>query len=358
MRSEFLSQIRRVVVKLGTGVLTDTQKQPDLAQMRQLVSQVAALRKEGRQVVLVTSGAVGSGMGILGLQKRPTELAALQACAAVGQSRLMATYEKLFMRHGIAVGQVLLTHEDLEDHTRHFSARETLLQLLSREVVPIVNENDAVSTTELKFGDNDKLSALVATLLSADLLFILTTVDGVIEQFGEPGAKRISVIESITDQVENLAGGTSSATAVGGMKTKIQAARIVVRAGIPLVIAAGHKRHVMRDVLAGKDEGTLFLPAPRGLNPRQRWIAFFNHPQGRLRVDDGARKVLVEKPCSLLLPGVRKTDGEFKKGAVVSVCDRRGKEFARGVSRHDADSIRTGKLEDTVVIHRDHLVVL
>lgn len=358
MRSEHLKHVRRVVVKLGTGVLTNSQKQPDLAKMRQLVAQVAALRKRGLQVVLVTSGAVGSGMGVLGFQQRPSSLASLQACAAIGQSRLMATYEKLFHRYDTPVAQVLLTHEDLEDHSRHFNARETLTALLERGVVPIVNENDAVSTTELKFGDNDKLSALVATLLPADVLFILTTVEGVIDRFGEPDARRLSMIENITAKVEGLAGGTTSATAVGGMKTKIQAARIVVRAGIPLVIAAGARRGVMCDVLDGHDEGTMFLPDARRLTARQKWIAFFNRPQGRLRVDDGAQHALTARPSSLLLPGVRGCTGDFARGAVVSICDRKGREFARGVARHSAEAIRSGKPGDTVIIHRDHLVVL
>lgn len=358
MRKDYLKNVHRVVVKLGTGVLTDAQKQPDLAQMRQLVSQVARLRKQSLQVILVTSGAVGSGMGALGFQKRPTELAAQQACAAVGQSRLMATYEKLFKPHALAVAQVLLTHEDLSDHTRHFNARATLNELLERGVVPIINENDAVSITELKFGDNDRLSALVSALIGADLLVILTTVDGVIERFGQPDARRISVIENITSGVERLAGGTTSTTAVGGMKTKIQAARIVVRAGIPLVIAPGHNRKVLSQVLTGKDEGTLFLASETRLTARQRWIAFFNRAVGKLCVDEGAEKALRDKPCSLLLPGIRRCEGSFKKGDVVSICNARGREFARGVTRYDADLLRTRTLAHPVVVHRDHLIVL
>ena len=184
MRRDLLQSVSRIVVKLGTGVLTDSRKQLDLARMEQLVSQVAAQCKAGKQMVLVTSGAVGAGMGALGYDKRPPELARLQACAAVGQTRLMATYERLFGQFGLPVGQVLLTHDDLEHHERHLNARNTLVTLLDRGVVPIINENDAVSWTELKFGDNDKLSALVASLLPADLLLILTTVDGVIENFG------------------------------------------------------------------------------------------------------------------------------------------------------------------------------
>src|SRR5580658_4313232 len=186
-----------MVVKLGTGVLTDSRKQPDLAQLEQLTAQIAAQSRAGREMVLVTSGAVGAGMGALGYKKRPGQLAELQACAAVGQSRLMATYEKLFAKHNLHVAQVLLTHEDLQDHKRHLNARNTLVTLLDHGVIPIINENDAVSSTELKFGDNDKLSALVASLLPADLLVILTTVDGVIENFGAPNARTIDIIEKI-----------------------------------------------------------------------------------------------------------------------------------------------------------------
>src|SRR3954452_6464535 len=185
--------------------------------MEQLVAQIAEQRRAGKELVLVTSGAVGAGMGVLGHSKRPTDLAELQACAAVGQSRLMATYDQLFSAHGLAVAQVLLTHDDLEHHERHLNARNTLVTLLNRGIIPIINENDVVSFTELKFGDNDKLSALVATLLPADLLVILTTVEGVIENFGKPDPKTIPLIEAIDDRIETLAGGTSSATAVGGM---------------------------------------------------------------------------------------------------------------------------------------------
>src|SRR6185369_14698708 len=224
MRSEFLKNASRVVVKLGTGVLTDSRKQPDPAQLEQLVGQIAQQRNAGKEIVLVTSGAVGAGMGALGYGKRPGDLAELQACAAVGQSRLMAIYAELFAEHKLSVAQVLLTHEDLEHHERHLNARNTLVTLLDHGVVPIINENDAISFTEIKFGDNDKLSALVASLLPADLLVILTTVDGVIENFGKANAKTISVIEQIDAAIEGMAGGTTSETAVGGMATKIQAA--------------------------------------------------------------------------------------------------------------------------------------
>jgi glutamate 5-kinase len=348
----------RLVVKLGTGVLTDRRKQPDPAQLEQIVAQVAALRKSGKEVVLVTSGAVGAGMGALGLEKRPAELAELQACAAVGQPRLMATYVDLFARHGLLVAEVLLTHDDLEHHERHLNARNTLVTLLGRGVVPIINENDAVSFTEIKFGDNDKLSALVASLLPADLLVILTTVDGVLENFGRANPKTISVIEKIDSALEKIARGTDSDTAVGGMKSKIEAAKITVRSGIPLVIASGRKKNVLARILGGEDEGTLFVAEPKRLQGRKRWIAFFHHPQGALIVDDGAKHALREKGKSLLPPGVARCEGDFAAGDVVRICDLDGTEFARGIARFDSAAVRSRKLPKEELVHRDDLVIL
>jgi glutamate 5-kinase len=358
VRRELLKDISRVVVKLGTGVLTDSRKQPDLAQLEQLVAQVAAQRKAGKEIVLVTSGAVGAGMGALGYEKRPNELAELQACAAVGQSRLMAIYEKLFAQFNLNVAQVLLTHDDLEHHERHLNARNTLVTLLSRGVVPIINENDAISFTELKFGDNDKLSALVASLLPADLLLILTTVDGVIENFGKAHPKTISVIEHIDGAVEKLAGGTDSATAVGGMKSKVEAAKIAVRSGIPLVIASGKKKNMLARVLDGEDEGTLFVPQSTKLQGRKRWIAFFHHPKGALFVDNGAKQALREKGKSLLPPGIARCEGDFVAEDVVRICDLDGTEFARGIAAFGSNEIKARTLQRVEVVHRDNLVIL
>ena len=358
MRNALLNNVTRLVVKLGTGVLTDSRKQPDLAQLEQLVAQVAALRKSGKEIVLVTSGAVGAGMGALGFEKRPTETATLSACAAVGQSRLMAIYEKLFAAHDLHVAQVLLTHDDLEHHERHLNARNTLVTLLGHGVIPIINENDAVSFTEIKFGDNDKLSALVASLLPADLLVILTTVDGVVENFGKANPKTISVIEKIDDAIEKLAGGTTSETAVGGMRSKIEAAKIVVRSGIPLVIAFGKKKSVLARIVADEDEGTLFVAQPTKLQGRKRWIAFFHHPKGALFVDNGAKIALRESGKSLLPPGVARCEGEFVAGDVVRICDLDGTEFARGIAKFDSVAVRERKLPKEELVHRDDLVIL
>jgi glutamate 5-kinase len=358
VRRELLKDISRVVVKLGTGVLTDSRKQPDLAQLEQLVAQVAAQRKAGKEIVLVTSGAVGAGMGALGYEKRPNDLAELQACAAVGQSRLMAIYEKLFAQFDLHVAQVLLTHDDLQHHERHLNARNTLVTLLSRGVVPIINENDAISFTELKFGDNDKLSALVASLLPADLLLILTTVDGVIENFGKANPKTIPVIEQIDGAIEKLAGGTDSATAVGGMKSKVEAAKIAVRSGIPLVIASGKKKNILARVIECEEEGTLFVPQSTKLQGRKRWIAFFHHPKGALFVDDGAKQALREKGKSLLPPGIARCEGDFAAEDVVRICDLDGTEFARGIAAFGSNEIKARTLQRVEVVHRDNLVIL
>lgn len=356
MRSSALKSVQRIVVKLGTGVLTDARKRPDLVQFAQLVSQVAALRGAGREVVLVTSGAVGAGMGVLGYDSRPASLAERQACAAIGQSRLMSTYDSLFRHFDLPIAQVLLTHDDLADHERHINARNTLLTLLKRGVLPIINENDAVSVTELKFGDNDRLSALVTALLPADLLVILTTADGLIEDFGKPGARLLDVVERIDERIEAMAGGTTSVTATGGMATKISAAKIVTRSGIPLVIAPGRRHDALARILAGEPEGTLFLPVPGRLPSRKRWIAFFHHVRGTLHVDAGATRALVEQGRSLLVPGIVRTEGDFVAGDVVRICSPDGREVARGLARVGVSAL--GSRPRTEVVHRDDLVIL
>jgi glutamate 5-kinase len=357
MHRAALANASRIVVKLGTGVLTDSRKQPDLEQMSQLVRQIAGIRAQGKEVVIVSSGAVGAGMGVLGYEKRPGDLSELQACAAVGQSRLMAIYEKLFSQAGFHVAQVLLTHDDLEHHERHLNARNTLVTLLRQGVIPIINENDAVSFTELKFGDNDKLSALVACLLPADVLIILTTEEGLIENFAKANPKTISVVENLDATVEKMALGTTSPTAVGGMTSKLQAAKIVVRAGIPMVIASGKKTGILAAILEGGEAGTLFVAQPAKLAGRKRWIAFFHKPKGALFVDDGAKKALQERGKSLLAPGITRCEGDFAAGEVVRICDSDGTEFARGICDVESALLHANQAGD-VVVHRDNLVVL
>jgi glutamate 5-kinase len=270
----------------------------------------------------------------------------------------MSAYEKSFAKHGLNVAQVLLTHDDLQQHERHLNARNTLVRLLQHEVIPIINENDAVSFTEIKFGDNDTLSALVACLLPADLLVILTTVGGLVFHYGEPDARVLPMVEEITPEIEGLAGGTKSATAVGGMVSKIQSAKIVARAGIPLVIAPGRQEDVLQRVISGEEEGTLFVPNARRLASRKRWIAFFHHPKGSIYVDEGARRALREQGKSLLPPGITHCEGNFESGEVVRICDQNGTEFARGMIAIPAEAIRLKKMSRQEVIHRDNLVIL
>ncbi|MCD6338154.1 MAG: glutamate 5-kinase [Verrucomicrobia bacterium] len=359
MRRQYFQNARRLVVKLGTGVLTNARREPDPDQMDRLVDQVAALWRQGREVTLVSSGAVAAGMGALGFLRRPRGLSELQACAAVGQVRLMGAYTERFARRGLLAAQVLLIHEDLADHERHLNARNTLVTLLKRRVTPIINENDTVSFTELKFGDNDRLSALVACLLPADALVILTLADGVQEGFGSPQARTIPVVERIDRDLERQVKRISTQVSVGGMVTKLQAARIAMRAGIPAVIACGRKPDALLRVVAGEEEGTLFVPRGARLRSRKRWIAFFHYPKGRLIVDQGAAKALLDQGKSLLAPGVRQCEGDFRSGDIVEVCDEEGREFARGMVGFSAAAIREGTVpRSREVIHRDNLVIL
>ncbi len=352
-----LKSVSRLVVKLGTGVLTDNRKLIDPAQLEQLVAQIAALRKAGKEVVLVTSGAVGAGMGALGYQNRPADLAEKQACAAVGQTRLMAVYEKLFAQHGLHVAQVLLTHEDLEHHERHLNARNTLVTLLNRGVVPIINENDAVSFTEIKFGDNDKLSALVAALLPADLLVILTTVDGVIENFGKANAKIISVIEQIDAAIENLAGGTTSETAVGGMKSKIEAAKIAVRSGIPLVIASGRKHNALARILGGADEGTLFVAQPTRCKDANAGSLFFIIPKARCSWMTARRRRCAKRAKVCCRPAWRAAKANLRRATWCAFAIWTGRNL-RAASQNSAPRNPRQKLARVELVHRDDLVIL
>ncbi len=348
-----------MVLKLGTGILTNRENQIDPEQIRSLATQVAWARKSGREVILVSSGAVGAGMGSLGFRTRPVRLGDLQACAALGQVHLMHAWTEAFRVHGIHIAQVLLTHEDLKHKDRHLNARNTLQSLLQAGAVPIINENDAVSFTELQFGDNDKLSALVACLLPADLLVILTSAEGLIQDFGGPDQSRIPVVEKINDSVRALARGTTAATAKGGMITKIMAAEIVTRSGIPMVIGPGRDTSSLQKILEASDTGTLFIPGPDRLKSRKRWIAFYHNPSASLLVDDGAEKALRKHGKSLLLPGIRVVDGHFSKGDVIRICDMDGKEFARGLAQCASASLQSDAMDrKSVVVHRDDLVLL
>ncbi len=353
-----LTKASRIVIKLGTGILTNTDKRPHLPRMTHLIRQICELRERGKEIILVSSGAVGAGRGVLGFDKKPKSLADLQACAAIGQLRLMSTYENLFSIYNQNIAQILLTHDDLEDHDRYLNARSSLLSLLKHRIIPIINENDVVSVEELKFGDNDRLSALVAALLPADLLILLTTVDGLMENFGTPEQKIIHTVEQIDSQISQLANGTHSDTAVGGMKTKILAAEIAVHSGIPMLIANGTHKEILCDLLAGKEIGTLFRPDKNYLPARKRRIAFFHHPRGSIIVDPGACKALRSGGASLLFPGILSIQGNFEEGDVVSVCDADEREFARGIIKISSQDLHSHTIPEDDVIHCNDLVIL
>jgi glutamate 5-kinase len=351
LRHEILAKVERVVIKLGTGLLTDAQNHLALGQIEGLVAQIAALHEQKKQIVIVSSGAIGAGMAELGLKQRPKRLDELQAAAAIGQSKLMAVYDELFGKFGITVAQVLLTHDDLKDRARHLNAHNTLATILAHDAVPIINENDTVAVEEIKFGDNDRLGALAATLIDADLLIILSHVEGLLERDGHV----VPAVAEITREIELLAGGTDRATSVGGMKSKIEAGKIVTRAGIPLVIASGERPNVLHSILAAEDVGTIFLPHADKLASRKRWIAFFQRPAGVLTVDDGAKQALCANGKSLLAKGIVAADGNFEEGDVVSIRDKNQIEFARGLTKVGGIQIKSAT---GVVIHRDDMVIL
>jgi len=350
LRQELLGKANRIVIKLGTGLLTDERNQLSYARIEHVAAQVAALRQQKRQVIVVSSGAIAAGMSALGLKQRPKNLHELQACAAVGQGKLMAIYGELFGKRGVIVAQVLLTHDDLKNRDRHLNARNTLATLLERGVVPIINENDTVAVEEIKFGDNDRLAALTATLIDADLLVILSHVEGLLD-----GGRLIPAVAEIDRGIEKLAGGTDRETSVGGMASKIQAAKIVTRAGIPTIIANGARPNVLADILASEEVGTAFLPKTTKLASRKRWIAFFQRPAGALVVDDGAKTALCDGTKSLLAKGVVAVEGEFARGDVVGIRDKNEVEFARGLTKVSSTELATAT---GVVVHHDDLVIL
>ena len=351
LRQEILGKVNRVVVKLGTGLLTDEHSRLSRPKIELLVAQIVALHHQEKQVIVVSSGAIGAGMERMSLKQRPKRLDELQTAAAIGQIRLMAIYDQLFASRDTTVAQILLTHDDLKHRDRHLNARNTLQELLKLGVVPIINENDTVAVEEIKFGDNDRLAALTATLIDADLLVVLSHVQGLLDR----DRRVVPVVAEINREIESLAGGTDRLTSVGGMKSKVEAAKIVTRAGIPMIIASGERPNVLADVLAGEEVGTVFLPRSVKLASRKRWIAFFQRPAGVLRVDDGAKQALCADGKSLLAKGIVAIEGKFERGDVVSIRDENDVEFARGLVKVGNSGLEAAT---GVVVHRDDLVIL
>ncbi|WP_371371513.1 glutamate 5-kinase [Sporomusa aerivorans] len=370
---ENLSDAQRIVVKVGTSTLTHATGKLNLLRIEKLARELSDLANQGKQIILVSSGAVSAGMERLGLKTKPKTIPEKQAAAAVGQGILLHIYEKIFGEYGQIVAQVLLTRADSVNRKRYTNSRNTLMALLNQGVIPIINENDAVSIDELKIGDNDTLSAMVASIIDADLLIILSDVEGVFtaNPQSDPDATLLSEITDITPAVEALAGGPGTLQGTGGMYTKIQAAKIAVNSGVTMVIASGAQDGIVRDVLAGNKLGTIFISKENRLQIRKRWLAFGVRVSGKITVDTGCEQALLKGGSSLLAAGVAAVDGDFELGNTVSIVSGGGRELARGIANYCADDIRkimgahTHEICDLLgskpfdeIVHRDNMVLL
>jgi len=368
MKINLIKDKAKVVVKVGTSVLASSSNQLDKARLEQVSTQIAQLKKQGIDVVVVSSGAIACGMQLLGYKNRPLAIVESSTAAAVGQSQLMHEYEQSFRRDNFLTAQILLTSDGLRDRTRYLNARNTILNLLEKGgIIPIINENDAVVTDEIKFGDNDVLSAQVAALIDAKLLIILSDVDGLYDAQGNI----IQEISEIDSCIQALAGDTKNQRSVGGMKTKLEAAKITTAAGIPTVIANGRKKDVLQKILEQENLGTWFLPKQDKISGKKRWIAFSCKSCGKIFVDDGAKEAVLKKGCSLLASGISGVEGKFSFGDLVQICDGQGVEIARGLTNYSEEEVlkikgaKTANIELILgyksydeVIHRNNLVIL
>lgn len=373
VRQEIAAAAHTIVVKVGTRILTRGDGRLNENRIAALAEEIHAALESGRKIVLVSSGAVGAGMGALGLTERPRDLAHLQAVAAVGQCQLVQTYDRSLRAHGRHAAQVLLIADDLDDRTRYLNVRNTLLRLLDYGAVPIINENDTVSVEELQttFGDNDRLAAMVTNLLRAPLLVLLSDVDGLYDgDPSTPGARRIDTVAKIDEQVLGLVRDRRTGLSKGGMASKLAAAKMVSLAGENVIIANGREPGALRRILAGEIVGTLVTAQPQALTSWKRWIGFTAQPRGELVLDDGARRAIEKQGRSLLAIGIVQVSGEFAKGDVLALRDMRGGEFARGLTNYvaaDLQRIKGFKTEAIAaalghcpyqeVIHRDNMVV-
>lgn len=364
-----IGKVSRLVVKLGTGVLAPTPGTIEADRLRILGESVRNLRQEGVEVIIVSSGAVGLGMGKLGLSVRPSDLSTLRACAAIGQSLLMDIWSKAFEPLGLIIAQMLLTREDFRSRKSSQNVELTLQRLLEHGAVPIINENDSVSDEEIRFGDNDVLSALLASLCKAEMLAILSTAPGLMTS-PEDG-EIIPFVSEITPDIEAMAGGTKSSTAVGGMITKIEAAKIATMSGCAVFVGSGMEPDRLPFILKGEATGTFFAPAGLGLNERKKWLAFFPEPTGALVMDEGACHAILQEGKSLLAKGLVSFRGEISRSDVVTIENPDGEIIARGICQFSSDELSQvkGKSNDEIhlvfperaraeVIHRDHLAPL
>lgn len=370
-RERNFSKVNRIVVKVGSSSLTHPTGKMNLAMMESLVRQLADLFNSGREVILVTSGAIGIGLNKLRYPGRPKTLPEKQAAAAVGQGILMQMYEKFFAEYGVTVGQILLTRDDFSRRHRFLNARNTIHTLLQLGVVPIINENDTVAVDEIKLGDNDNLAALVGVLVDAQLLVLLSDVDGLYtgDPRKDPGAVLIADVEDLTPELESLAGGAGTCVGTGGMLTKIQAARVGMHCGLVTVIANAGKPDALRQVISGQTPGTIFWPSVKMQN-KKRWIAYSSSVQGKIFVDGGAARALLENGKSLLPSGIVTVEGEFEMGNTVSIIGPDNKEIGRGIVNYSATEVKkikgvqTRDIEQVLgykdydeVVHRNNLAL-
>jgi len=352
-----VAKAKRIVIKVGTSTLTDDNHRLAPDKVKKLAREIVELRRRGKEVILVSSGAIGAGIGKLNLKQRPRDIKLLQATAAVGQSILMSTYDRYFSAYGQTIAQLLLTHADFLSRQRYLNLRNTLLTLLKSGVIPIVNENDTTAVDEIKVGDNDNLSALVASNLEADLLIILTDTDGLFTRDPRRSerAELIPVVRDITPEIERIAdtGEKTKTSSVGGMRTKIQAAKLAMNAGIPVVIANGAEEDILLRIVEGEPVGTRFLPRKSDrMNDREHWIRFVSPPRGRIKVDEGAKAALVARGSSLLPSGIIGVEGVFMPGDTVSIIDSHNIEFARGITNYSSVEIEKIKGLHTSDIER------
>ncbi len=376
VRQELMLASNTRVVKVGTSVLATPDGQLDYSRVTSLSNQIAGLVLSGIRIALVSSGAVGAGIARLGLDQRPTALRQLQAAAAAGQAQLMAAYERAFSAHGLHTAQVLVTREDFDDRTRYLNVRNTLNTLFEYGLVPILNENDTVSVDEIKFGDNDLLAALVADAIGASLAIFLTVVDGLYPvdptSGSDPdGSNPLPIIHDLDEAISRFVSSGRSPLGSGGMKSKLEAAKIISRSGGAVIISSGKADDCLVAIQEGRPRGTLILPRGRLQHARRRWISSAARPQGTLIVDYGARRAIQDQSGSLLPIGVLEVLGEFQKGDVVAIQDPFGAEFARGLSnlssqessiicglRTDQIVARYGPGLDEELVHRNNLVLL
>lgn len=369
-REARIRQSRRWVIKIGSALLTNDGQQLDDTAIADWVRQILALRSAGLEIVLVSSGAVAAGMRRLGWSKRPQTLAELQAAASVGQAALVQVYEEHFQAGGVHTGQILLTHDDLRDRKRYLNARNTLRTLVQLGVVPIINENDTVVTDEIRFGDNDTLAALVANLIEADLLVILTDQPGLYsaDPRSHPDAVLLTEVNAGDPALEAMAGGTGSQISRGGMITKVRAASRAARSGAATIVVGGRAPEVLTQLHQGQALGTYFAPKMARLVARKQWLAGQLQASGALHLDAGAAKVLREAGRSLLPVGVTRVEGQFQRGDLVLCLDPDGREVARGLVNYDWEEAerRKGRPsrdfegesgEETEMIHRDNMVI-